>query len=98
MIRKENINNEFEKVFSEDVKYKLYNEPMGLPVRKQTLRKTKKLIEEQPQIFKDLVGKGQTIINDFTGGLQPVKTEVAPSQSMILLAVAILGCIMYNKK
>lgn len=54
---------------------------------------------DKPKIdWSGLLGKGQSAINDFTGGLEPVKTEIAPSQSMIILVVAILGCIMYNKK
>ena len=48
--------------------------------------------------WNSLLDKGKDKINSFTGGLEPVKTEIAPSQSMIILVVAILGCIMYNKK
>tara|TARA_B100000768_G_C11284083_1_gene380730 strand:+ start:4450 stop:4683 length:234 start_codon:yes stop_codon:yes gene_type:complete len=48
--------------------------------------------------FSGLLDKGKDKINNFTGGLNPVKTEIAPSQSMIILVVAILGCIMYNQK
>lgn len=48
--------------------------------------------------WRGLLDRTKDNINDFTGGLEPVKTEVAPSQSMIILVIAILGCIMYNKK
>ena len=77
------------------------------PIQKKPLpkslaiKKTSKspIYEAKPKVvISELLGKGQKAINDFTGGLEPVKTEVAPSQSMILLILAVLGCIMYNKK
>jgi hypothetical protein len=37
-------------------------------------------------------------INNFTGGLEPIKSEVAPSQSMIYLILGILGFLIITKK
>tara|TARA_B110001452_G_scaffold265660_1_gene270758 strand:- start:1393 stop:1737 length:345 start_codon:yes stop_codon:yes gene_type:complete len=37
-------------------------------------------------------------INEFTGSLDPVKSEVAPSKSMIYLIIGLAVFFMYNKK